>query len=341
LESKPKQLAQGERRPVRGQISLLKALDLSRFEPTPRGELPPMGRHVSGKVSAKIKAQADRVAERLHARKEILDELSRAAVDSSVITGLVSGDAALAAQILKTINSPYYGLRQPSGSIGQAVHLLGSVEIRNIVWRTCISESISATNRAAGELLGGIWRHAFSTSRVAHAMARSFNLPRAKDISVAALLHDVGKFICLNVWPGWTQTFFQPLRFSNHQRLSEEKEHLGMGHAMLGAEVARAWGLPSEICTTIEQHHAPSYLPPPRVTGNRRAIAVVHLSDVLCHIADPYLGGREISPVQLPVSGWMAVLGVRDNLESVCSESVILALLPPTVDRNEVASNAA
>ncbi len=323
-------------RPLRARISLLESINLMDLE-TPAGGMHHLeGGHPSPQASAKIAAQAAQMGLRLRARAPILDGLARAAPDPAELGQLITDDRVLAAQVLKTVNSPYYGLMRPAESVHQAVYLLGLLEIRSIVWRTCVNEAFEGADHAASELLSEMWRHAFAVTRVAHAMARSTKLPRAGEVARAALLHDIGKFIALSVWPGWAHTFYTPLCFSNRDRLGLEKDYMGADHARLGADVARLWGLPTELCTTIEHHHAPIYQSPGRVTGNRRAIAVVHLSDLLCHIAEPYLAGRQMLPAHLPVAGWMSVLGVRDNLEAICTEEVVQALLPPSIDRRHV-----
>jgi putative nucleotidyltransferase with HDIG domain len=332
-ESPPPTRATNGTRPLRARISLLESLNLTDFQIAAGGIHHPESSHPSPQASAKVAAQAAKIGLRLRARAPILEGLSRAAPDPLELGQMIIDDRALAAQLLKTVNSPYYGLMHPAESVFQAVQLLGLIEIRSIVWRTCINEAFEGVDRPATELMGELWRHAFAITRVAQAMARSVNLPRTGEVSRAALLHDIGKFIALSVWPGWAQTFYTPLRFSNRDRLGLEKDYMGTDHARLGAEVVRAWGLPTELCMTIEQHHAPIFYAPGRVTGNRRAIAVVHLSDLLCHIADPYLAGREMLPAHLPVAGWMSVLGVRDNLEAICTAEVVQALLPPSIDR--------
>ena len=320
-------------RPLQARISLLESLDLGSVAAEGGGVHQPDGGRPSPQASAKVEAHAKKIALRLRARAHILEGLSRAAPDPFELSRQISDDHPLAAQVLKMVNSPYYGLMRPAESVFQAVQLLGLLEIRNIVWRTSIDETLADSHRSAGELLADLWRHSFTMSRVAHAMARSVGLPRAGEMARAALLHDVGKFISLAVWPGWTQTFYVPQRFSTRDRLGLERDYMGTDHARLGADVARSWGLPTELCTTIEQHHAPIYYAPGRVTGNRRAIAIVYLADLLCHIAEPYLAGREMLPAHLPVPGWMSVLGLRDSLEAICTQEVVQALLPPSVDR--------
>ena len=40
------------------------------------------------------------------------------------------------------------------------------------------------------------------------------------------------------------------------QRLREEREQLGIDHALVGGVLARRWNLPSRIAVAIERHHA-------------------------------------------------------------------------------------
>lgn len=63
----------------------------------------------------------------------ILEEKSRELPDLGHISQLIAGDVALAAAVLKTVNSPLYGLRRRVSAIDQAVGMLGMTNIATLV----------------------------------------------------------------------------------------------------------------------------------------------------------------------------------------------------------------
>ena len=320
---------------ITGRFSLLKTLDLSHLEHAPRLGRLPGWKDVPEEKSAELMTQAQKAADRLYERRLILEGLARPAQNARELAKLVHDDPTLSAEVINAASAPCSRLHQPVESVHRAVLLLGHVAVRSIAWRTCIAESANPDDSIADDLIDGLWRHSFAASRVTFALAKSLGLPRPDDVSIAALLHDIGKILYLQTWPAPAQALYRPVRFSDHEVLTEEENRLVVGHARLGGELARRWGLPSEICQTIDRHHAPSYLKPGHVVGNRPAIAVVHIADLLCHIANEYMAGSEIPPIYLPDDGWLSILGVRDSLEAVCSESVILALADPAIALEE------
>ncbi len=305
----------------------------------PRVEFEPTTSAPRGAIS-RIIDQAERVTDNLRERQAILSELNRAREDPHVLTELVSSDPALTTQILKTVNSPFYGLIKPVGSVFRALLLLGHVEVRNIIWRSTIRDTGTPLTGAAAALLHQLWTHASTTSRIAYAIAKDLNLPKPDEISTAALLHDVGRLICLQTWPDQINSYGLDVRFSGQELLQKEQEVLGMTHSELGAEITRVWAFPDQICMSIGSHHAPSYMPPDDVKGDPRIVAVIHLADVISHVATVQLQPITLFPVYRPADGWLELLGVKNGLEDLCGEGVLRAVAQAALERGTMASAA-
>jgi putative nucleotidyltransferase with HDIG domain len=269
------------------------------------------------------------VSTQIHTQKAILDRLSKPTLDPKELSEMVESDPSLAGKILKTINSSYYGLMEPVGSVFRAVLLLGHVEVRNTVWRSCISGSLKPVSGPANEIHDSIWRHSFIVSRAAHELAKQLNIPNPDVVSTAALLHDIGRVIFLSVSPEQALALYQPVRFSDQQLLVEEERVIGLPHMSLGSEIARMWGLPGTTRAMIQHHHAPSYIDPDGVTGNPKAIAVVHIADLLSHLAASD-GEHAEHQMYLPRKKWLNLLGVEHGLAKLCTSNVLEVLAPKT-----------
>jgi putative nucleotidyltransferase with HDIG domain len=299
-------------------------LDLARLQPVPEGGQPAMC-SVASAGKTDLMAHAKEITERLQSRKSILDALSSTDYEPRTITELVLRDQALTARILRTVNSPFYGVRQPIGSVFRAVLLLGHVEVRNIIWRACVNDAREARGHGADETVEAIWAHSFTVSRVAYAMGKELHLRESDEIATAALLHDIGKLVYANVSPELMRDHYQPLGFSGRDSFGREEASFGVAHPVLGAEVARSWRLPETIASTIEHHHAPSYVDPEFLPKEQGFVAAVHLADVLCHLVAP-AGGGEVRPVYQPSEGWLRLLGLRSLEELVQRRSIQIAL---------------
>jgi putative nucleotidyltransferase with HDIG domain len=261
--------------------------------------------HASGKMSV---------------RRELLDQLSKRIDDPNEITSLVTTDSALASMVLKTVNSPFYGLRSRVGSVFRAVLLLGYVEVRNICWRAYMGNGFGA-DAAEGTPLWHQWRHSFAVSRVAYAIAKANNLPHADEISTAGLLHDVSKLLCLNIWPDRSLPLYGDGHYGSRDLLLKECDWFNVDHSWLSAEITRNWGLPGDVCSIIENHHAPSYVEPLDLQVSEKGLAAVHMADVLCHLAENP-GQDNPSPVYRPMPEWFnrALVNRVDELENLNME---------------------
>ena len=73
------------------------------------------------------------------------------------------------------------------------------------------------------------------------------------------------------------------------QRLRDEREQLGIDHALVGGVLARRWNLPQRLAVAIERHHAED------ADG---LAAMVSAADMVAH----YTNGEAISPERLTAS---------------------------------------
>lgn len=266
-----------------------------------------------------------RVSGELSVRQDTLFRLMQPCEDPNELTEVINRDPAMAAHVLRTINSPFYGLRSRVGSVFRAVLLLGHIEIRNILLRLCLSEEAGII-AADGEVsLQEHWQHSFGASRVAYALAKSFHVPHADEISTAALLHDVGKLFCLGRWPEDAAPLYGTQRFCAYEDLMEEREWLGVDHAWLSGEIARLWGLPGGSTSLITHHHAPSYTGPTSLQVDEKALAAVHLADLLVHLTEE---SDAIELAYWPRAGWVSRLTRGEDLRALLTPKVVRALQP-------------
>jgi putative nucleotidyltransferase with HDIG domain len=127
--------------------------------------------------------------------------------------------------------------------------------------------------------------HALATQRAADRIARLVGWADRDELAVAALLHDVGRLVISRLHPGY-KVYFDAVTRTPEQRLREEREQLGIDHALVGGVLARRWNLPARIAVAIERHHAED------ADG---LAAMVAIADMVGH----YCQGEAIAPERL------------------------------------------
>jgi putative nucleotidyltransferase with HDIG domain len=145
--------------------------------------------------------------------------------------------------------------------------------------------------------------HALATQRAADQIGRVVGWVERDELSVASLLHDIGRLVISRLHPGY-KVYFDAITRTPEQRLRDEREQLGIDHALVGGVLARRWNLPQRIAVAIERHHSEE------ADG---LAAMVATADMVAH----YCQGEAISPERLRASAERCGLGpdaLRDLL---------------------------
>jgi len=189
-------------------------------------------------------------------RPLIIDRV-RAAMNEEVpnfkrVGELISADVSLAAGLIKTANSPYFGYQSRARSINEALLMLGlDVTCRAIA---AISLRQAFPNSAHYERF---WDASAKIAVLSGWLARRLKRPRlrADDAYTYGLFRDCGIVILLRRFPEYKMTLH---RTNNEAVLSFtalEQRELPTDHAVIGCLLAQSWWLPDEICQAIRHHH--------------------------------------------------------------------------------------
>ena len=127
--------------------------------------------------------------------------------------------------------------------------------------------------------------HAVAVAGTADMLARELEHPRRDELLVAALLHDLGKVVMADAYPGYLERSGDPA-LSPDERAHAERREYGVDHAVIGGVMLRRWRLPQVIARAVERHHSPD------ADGEA---AVLRLADGLAH----YELGGAVRPAEL------------------------------------------
>lgn len=165
----------------------------------------------------------------------------------------IEADPGLMGQVLKFVNSSYFGFSREIMSVQQALTLVGTRAITNFaLWNAVFSV---IPNPMFGPFdLKSLWQDSLRRALFARMLGRSLKLDNSEDLFAGALLQDMAIPLLLKELPEEYEGLVQR-RADEGRRLSGlEKEMFGWDHADAAAMLAKRWNLPDEFVTLIAQH---------------------------------------------------------------------------------------
>jgi len=252
-------------------------------------------------------------------------ELTRdASASLSSIAECVELDQALAAKILRTINSSFYGLSSPCPNIARAINYLGMNTVRSLVLSFSLVETFRNPDGAEGFDLRAHWRRAVYGAVAARLLASRLVGCDPDEAFLAALLRDIGSLAAsIALGDGYARVVSGAGAHADLARA--EREELGVDHAAIGAELARSWRLPKELADAVRLHHARSGESASNLT--RAAIMASLAADALSERSEER--GPAIGGLSTLAHRWLRMSGgeVETLLEELKPKTLSLARL--------------
>ncbi len=208
-------------------------------------------------------------------------------VSMEQLADVIQTDPALAAKLLRLVNSSLFGLSHEITSIRQAITLLGLRTVEMVAVGFALADAIG-TRIDGGFDYEAFWRRSLATAVVARMLARKAGLGLAEEAFVAGLVTDLGM---VAIWQGAPEIHkaIEELRTQTGRDTTEiETDLLGLTHARIGGDLLRRWELPDAICAAVSAHHGEELA---LLEGDSLALAnVVHcaacVADVFCQEPD-------------------------------------------------------
>ena len=207
----------------------------------------------------------------------------KAATAESVRVGevveAVESDVALCVAVLRAANRG--GRAQGAATIPEAIDIVKPSGVLAIAGTASVFDFFE--QNGSRDLRPERFRvHALATQHAADQIGRAVGWPDRDELAVAALLHDIGRLVIMSLHPR-QRPYFDASAHTPEKRLREERDQLGIDHALVGGVLARRWNLPHQIAVAIERHHA---------DDAEGLSAMVSLADMVAH----YAQGEAVSP---------------------------------------------
>ena len=202
--------------------------------------------------------------------------------DSSAedVAKVISMDPSVATNILRIVNSAYYGLQVRVSSVSLAVSIMGFNMTRKVALKAAVFTVFGKRKEKVPHFDPlAFWKHSIYTGTAARKIGTQvprFSGTHPEDLYICGLLHDIGKIILLeNATKKYVEVLQQAAK-SRRSELEVESEVLGFNHADVGSVLAIKWFLPEDLTIAIRYHHAPSKDP-----FHKSLSSLIHIADHL------------------------------------------------------------
>ena len=189
---------------------------------------------------------------------ELEDALQNSEDSIDKVATIVSKDMGMTAQILKLVNSAFFGTPKHISDPIQGVLFLGIDTLKTLVLTVQIFHKL-APPVSKGFNMESFWNHSLATGECARKIMifEKADSHMIEETLTAALLHDIGVLLLASQLP---DPYQEILAISQNQgiRLEEaERQTLGASHGEIGAYLLGLWGLTTPIVEAIAFHHDP------------------------------------------------------------------------------------
>jgi HD-like signal output (HDOD) protein len=178
---------------------------------------------------------------------------------SSELADLIAAEPLLAAQLLRTINSPMYGLRSPITSIDQAVSLLGLTAVRSLCLRYLMINSFRADSPQRKEILDATWQASALASDITLRLGQSLGYMDIGSLVSQVVLTFLGRLATASGMP--RGLLAQVPSRGMLARTQAEQNLFGLSSAEIGRLLMQDWGLPAAVSDEAAEVDAVLFAP--------------------------------------------------------------------------------
>ncbi|HEX4511142.1 MAG TPA: HDOD domain-containing protein [Burkholderiaceae bacterium] len=189
----------------------------------------------------------------LPALPQTLARLTAVLADEDVnlndVSAVIESDMSFAAAVMKSVNSPLYGLRGRVHSVQEAVTYLGIREVSALAYENGLQAAFPRV-----PALVAVWERARIRGLLMGRLAQALSM-EAWGAHTAGLFEECGKAVLWRHAPD----VYGPLLSEcadDGALVARETEVFGLGHDEVGARLCEAWGLAPAAIASVRHHVA-------------------------------------------------------------------------------------
>ena len=179
--------------------------------------------------------------------------------DLNHIAATISQDVSVSSTVLKTINSPVYGLSRSISDIHKSVRYIGLDGIVSLVTNTLNKRSFKQSD--CNIALEEFWENATNIANVCVEIGNSLKQAVSKEkLFSLGLFHDCGIPAMAIKYKNYNEIYKSINKKTALSLIEVEEKNYHVNHAIIGYYVASSWRLPKDICQLILAHHDRNFL---------------------------------------------------------------------------------
>lgn len=250
-------------------------------------------------------------------RPEILDritaEMSREDPNFRHLAHLIDADVSLAASLIKTANSPFFGFRGRVRTPQEALMLLGLDVSSRAIAGISLRKAFPADLR-----LERFWHASAAIAALSGWLAQVVGdkQVRPDDAHTFGLFRNCGIPVMMRRFPGYQNILAKAN--ADGERAFTLVEQLGLpefpiDHALVGFLLTQTWLLPDDLCLAIRHHHDVSALDPNCSGLAEHCRHMIAISQLAEFIFQEVTGKSENKEWQKLGPACLALLGVPES----------------------------
>lgn len=256
----------------------------------------------------------DRLARRIdeistlpHIALRIMEVANNPNSSATDLKKVLENDTALAARVLRCVNSAAFGVRVRITNLQQAIAYLGLKQIRNLAVTASVNELFKKDEALGPYRRSQLWKHLVAVGICGRLIAMRRKFANFEDVFLAGLMHDVGVILedqhAHSIFAGVVQALTPEKLF-----WEVERSQLGFDHTQLGELIAESWGFPPAVRAVIRYHHSSESYRGPDID----TIRCIETANAICSLKG--LAAMSGQAVQFPRS---AIEGLRLTKEDL------------------------
>lgn len=220
---------------------------------------------------------------------------------------IIAQDQALSGRVLRLVNSSFYGFPGRISNISNAILLLGFDVVKSLIISVSVFEMMEKG-------IIGLWEHSLGCAIAARVIAKRIKGCDPEEISVAGLLHDIGKVVVSIQLSENYEDIKKTIKQKKIIFYEAEKQVLELTHEDIGLWLAESWNLPVNLQEPIAFHHQPL-----KAQKAKIQTAIVHLANFLTRAVGFGSGGDPWTPA-LNHKAWERLGLSMQQLEDIIRE---------------------
>ena len=187
----------------------------------------------------------------------ILEAVQKEDPDLNEIGNIISSDPPLSAEVLKIVNSAFYGLPSKVTTVFHAINLLGINTVKNLALSFSLVKNFQIQSSVSFDYTV-FWKDSLVGAVAARLLAEKIFPKFSEDAFFLGLLHNIGILALIQCMPKQYSLVLKEMEISGYDYHEAEDQILGFTHMAAGKYLVETWGLPEIFHAPIGCHHHPA-----------------------------------------------------------------------------------